>query len=89
MAPFPVQLTRSAEKELSKLPREAILRFAAAIDRLREDPTHARPGVDVKRLKGARSAWRLRVGDYRGIYEVEGDRVVFTRFARRSKVYRV
>lgn len=89
MAPFQVQLTRSAEKELSKLPREVTLRFAAAIDRLQEKPTRTRPGVDVKRLKGTRSAWRLRVGDYRGIYEVEGGQVVFTRFAHRSKMYRV
>ncbi len=89
MAPFRVEFTRSAKKELSKLPRDVAARFAAAIDRLREDPARARPGVDVRKLKGTGSAWRLRVGEYRGIYELEGDRIVFTRFAHRSKVYRV
>ena len=85
--PFRVEFKKSAEKEFARLPKEAIRRFADAIDQLSADATHARPGVDIKRLHGTRSTWRLRVGDYRGIYEVIDDRVVFTRFAHRSKVY--
>ena len=89
MARHRVQLTRSAEKELGKLPAGVVRRFVEAIDAVAEEPRKARPGVDIKRLKGTKSTWRLRVGDYRGIYEIEGATVVFTRFAHRARVYDV
>ena len=38
--------------------------------RLAELETNPRP-TDVKKLKG-RKAWRIRVGDYRVIYEIHG-----------------
>lgn len=89
MPRFRVRFTRSAEKEFARLARSVQERFAAAIDALAENPTRARPGVDIKRLHGARSTWRLRVGHSRGIFEVEGEAVVFTRFGHRSRVYDV
>ena len=45
--------------------------------------------MDVKPLRGLRGAWRLRIGDYRGIYELEPGKVRFTRFGHRSNVYEV
>jgi mRNA-degrading endonuclease RelE of RelBE toxin-antitoxin system len=62
-------------------------RFAIALEELRKDPRRPRPGVDIRPLKGLKGMWRLRVGDYRGIYQLEHDSVTFTRFAHRSKVY--
>ena len=87
MAGFAIELKHSAQREFQRLPREAILRFAQAIDELAKGPLRARAGVDIKKLHGTRSTWRLRVGDYRGIFESQKDRLVFTRFAHRSKVY--
>jgi mRNA interferase RelE/StbE len=84
-----VQLTRSAEKEWARLPGAVRSRFVEAIDALAQDPRKARPGVDIKRLRGTKGTWRLRVGEYRGIYELEEGVVVFTRFAHRSKVVEV
>ena len=82
-----IQFTRSAEREFGRLPREVKRRFARAIEALAEDPTRSRPGVDVRRLHGSEPAWRLRVGDYRGIFALEERRIVFTRFGHRSRVY--
>lgn len=79
----------SAEREFRRLPREIQRRFANAFEALAEDPTRARPGLDVKPLRGLRGAWRLRIGDYRGIYELEPGKVRFTRFGHRSNVYEV
>lgn len=87
--PARVEFTRSAEKEFGRLPREVQRRFADAIPLVAESPRRARAGADVRKLRGTRGAWRLRVGDWRGIYECEGGKVVFTRFAHRSKVYDV
>ena len=82
-----ILLTRSAEKEFESLDRSVQKRFALAIEELRHDPRRPRPGVDIRPLKGLKGMWRLRVGDYRGIYQLERDSVTFTRFAHRSKVY--
>jgi mRNA interferase RelE/StbE len=84
-----IEFKKSAEKEFQRLPKDVIRRFVDAIDQLATDPRKARTGVDIKRLHGTKSTWRLRVGDYRGIYELVEDRVVFTRFAHRAKVYDV
>ncbi len=87
--PWEIFLKASAEKEFRRLPREVQRRFANAFEALTEEPTRARPGLDVKPLRGVKATWRLRVGDYRGIYEVEPGKVRFTRFGHRSNVYDV
>jgi mRNA-degrading endonuclease RelE of RelBE toxin-antitoxin system len=80
-------LQSRAERELARLPRQVQIRFNQAFELLLYDARRARPGLDIRPLRGGGSAWRLRVGDYRGIYELDGERVTFTRFAHRSKVY--
>ncbi len=87
--PAEVFLKPSAEREFRRLPREIQVRFAKAFEALAEEPTRARPGLDVKPLRGVKATWRLRVGDYRGIFEVEPGKVRFTRFGHRSNVYEV
>lgn len=79
----------SAEREFRHLPRDVQRRFAQAFELLAEEPTRPRPGLDVRPLRGVKGAWRLRVGDYRGIYEVAPGKVTFTRFGHRSNIYDV
>ncbi len=81
-------LGRQAERDLSRLPREVQRRFAHALDELARDP-RPRSGLDVKPLRGLKGFWRLRVGDYRGIFQLEEDVARFTRFGHRSKIYDV
>lgn len=81
-----ILISRSAERELARLPRDIQERFAKALEELAKDP-RPRPGLDVKPLRGMKGAWRLRIGPYRAIYEVEEGQVRFTRFGRRSNVY--
>ncbi|HEY6238936.1 MAG TPA: type II toxin-antitoxin system RelE/ParE family toxin, partial [Thermoplasmata archaeon] len=69
MAGIEVLLTKSAGKELERLPRSVQLRFAVAIELLRVDPDRPRPGLDIRPMKGLKGMWRLRVGEYRGIYQ--------------------
>jgi mRNA interferase RelE/StbE len=59
------------------MPRDQARRIRAGIDRLALDPWA--PHFDVKRLKGQRG-FRLRIGDWRVIYEIdtaEGTIVIF------------
>ena len=88
MASYEIIVQRSAEREFRKLPRDVQQRFVAALDFLREDPRRSRPGCDVRLLSGLTNSWRLRVGDYRGFYVIEGMTVVFTKFGHRRNVYR-
>ena len=61
-----VVFERSAKKELDKLPRRVGDRVALAIAALAEDPR--RGATKVKRIEGA---FRIRVGDYRVIFEID------------------
>ena len=67
---YGVTLPRSVRKTLDRLPDAVVVR---TVDRLAELESDPRP-ADVKKLKG-RDAWRIRVGDYRVIYEIH-DRVL-------------
>jgi len=69
------------------LPKGIQRRMSDAIETMGDAPTRPRPGVDIRRLRGLAPAWRLRVGDYRAIFAVEDDVIVFTRFGHRSNVY--
>lgn len=82
MPPLRIELTTSPERELRKLPPDVRERFVLAIDDLASGGR-----ADVKKLRGTRSTYRLRVGEHRGIFEKKGDLATFTRFAHRSSVY--
>ena len=82
---YAIRIKESAARELQRIPRPERERLIAAIDRLAENPF---AGSALKgELRGLR---RIRVGDYRLIYEVqESDLVVLVlRAAHRREVYR-
>jgi mRNA interferase RelE/StbE len=62
-----ITLARSARKELEALPASVLARVWSRIEGLAAEP---RPRGSRK-IRGARSLWRLRVGDYRVIYTVD------------------
>ena len=64
---YQVSLTVSAEKELNALPAKMIARIVPRLEALATAPRP--PGC--KKLKGGESEWRIRVGDYRAVYEVD------------------
>ena len=82
---FQVILPKSVQKELDRLPDEIANRILARLSALETIPRSA----DVKKLKG-RDAWRIRVGDYRVIYEIH-DRtlqIIVITIGHRREVYR-
>jgi len=68
-----LEVERRAFKQLEKLPRSHRTRVTEAILALEENPFP--PDKKWKRLKGTGGLVRLRVGDYRVLYEVMGDQV--------------
>ena len=80
-----VILPKSVQKLLDRLPDEMVGRILARLAGLEANP---RP-PDVKKLKG-RPAWRIRVGDYRVIYEIH-DRelqILVITVGHRREIYR-
>jgi mRNA interferase RelE/StbE len=83
---FRVLLERAAEKDLTRLSRQVHDRVIDAIQRLAANPRP--PGC--RKLAGTKNDWRIRVGDYRVIYEIADEiRVVrVNRIRHRKEVYR-
>ena len=82
---FEVVLERSAEKDLRKLSDKVHERIIESISTLADNPRP--PGV--KKLAGTANDWRIRVGDYRVLYEIaEAVRIVrIFRVRHRKDVY--
>jgi len=86
MAAYRVVLTPAAERQLAKLPPQAREMVAAALVTLGGNP---RPSGCTK-LSGADDLWRLRVRQYRVIYQIVDDQliVVIVKIGDRKDVYR-
>ena len=83
---YRVLLERSAERDLGRLSSEVHGRVIVAIKGLANNPRP--PGC--RKLVGSKNDWRIRVGDYRVIYEIaDAIRVVrVNRVRHRREVYR-
>lgn len=81
---YTVLILPSAQKQLSKLPSAIASRIEEKLLELEQDPRP--PGC--KKLRG-RDAWRIRIGDYRAIYEINDDRLIVTvvTIGHRREVY--
>ncbi|RKZ33636.1 MAG: type II toxin-antitoxin system RelE/ParE family toxin [Gammaproteobacteria bacterium] len=82
---YSLKIKRSAVKELATVSLPYRRRIADAIDQLKVNPHRGTC------LKGDLTGWRrIRVGDYRVIYEVDEVevRVLVVRVAHRREVYR-
>ena len=83
---YRVEVKRSAQKEIAALPKPVQRRIVSAIEGLAKEPRPA----NVRKLTGSEDAYRLRVGDYRVIYQVADDvlAVLVVRVGHRKDVYR-
>jgi len=84
--PYHIELKPSARGSLAKIPQPHRQRIATKIDRLAENP---RPR-GVEKLAGKTPLYRVRVGDYRVIYEIQDAvlLVLVVRIGGRGDVYR-
>ncbi len=83
---YQVELRPAALRDFKRLPLEIQRRIRPAVDRLAANPRP--PGVDKLAARGNR--YRIRVGDYRIVYEIR-DAVLLVmvfRIAHRREAYR-
>ena len=86
MPDYSVTFARSARKELEKLAPQVVTRILERIENLVSIP---RPVGSLK-LKGEGNLWRIRIGDYRVIYEIDDLKrcIDVTIIRHRKDVYR-
>jgi len=74
-----IRYSKQAIKFLSRQDQSTRIRIVEAINRL--------PQGDVKKLQGQKS-YRLRVGDYRVIFDKNGDILYIEKIDNRGQVYK-
>lgn len=83
---FRIEWKKSTRKDLRKLPPKVVTDVIEAVEALAENPfPHG-----VEKLSGSDHAYRIRLGDYRVVYEVvrETKLVEIQRVRHRKDVYR-
>ena len=83
---YRIEFKRSAAKALKKLPKPDRRRIRDKIDSFAENL----PDPATTKMKGDNPFHRIRVGDYRIIYEIPGDILVIMvlKIGHRKEVYR-
>jgi mRNA interferase RelE/StbE len=86
MRAYDVQIMPQAQQDLKALSGKLLSRLEHAILSLYNEP---RPHK-TKKLSGTESKWRIRIGDYRILYEIDDSRKLIRiyRIAHRREAYR-
>jgi mRNA interferase RelE/StbE len=86
MDTYKIEWKRSATKELQKLPQQMILKIIAAVENLSSNPYP--PGV--RKLVSTENSYRIRIGDYRLVYNIGEDKLIveIIRVRHRKDIYK-
>jgi len=81
---FSLTISEKAKKEMRKLPVSEIKKLDTKIKTLPKNPY----AKGSRKLAGSKQTYRLRQGDYRILYEVEGQEIVVMSVGHRREIYR-
>lgn len=83
---YKLYLERAAERDLKRLSTENFYRLITEIKMLAKEPRP--PGA--RKIIGSKDDWRIRVGDWRVVYEIDNKQKVvrIMRVRLRREVYR-
>lgn len=82
MGSFKLEIKGSFERDIKKIDLRFIPKLLDSIEKLSENPFLNQS----KKIKGTESTYRLRIGDYRVIYQVEvSEKVVIVYYVRHRK----
>jgi mRNA interferase RelE/StbE len=79
---YPIRFKPRAIKDGKKIPKRELTRIFAKIEDMANDLSG-----DVKHLTDFHPEYRLRVGDYRILFEIEDDQIIIYRIRHRKDVY--
>ncbi|MBW1728010.1 MAG: type II toxin-antitoxin system RelE/ParE family toxin [Deltaproteobacteria bacterium] len=83
---YRIEVKRTAAKALKKISKSEQKRIIKAIDSLAENL----PNLDTTKMKGNNPFHKIRVGDYRIVYEIQDDvlLILIVKIGHRKDVYR-
>lgn len=83
---YKVEFKKSAAKALKLIPKSDQKRIARKIDGLAESP----PDPNTTKLKGDNPFHRVRIGNYRIVYEIQDDvlLILIVKIGHRKDIYR-
>jgi mRNA interferase RelE/StbE len=86
MSRYKVEFASAVLRNLEKLPSKISHKLVEVAESLGETPYP----IGTKKMIGNEGLWRIRVGDYRIVYKVEGHRLVvlIVKIGHRREVYR-
>lgn len=86
MANYKIEISSTAEKSLKKITKKELLKIVEAIQILSINPFPE----GCRKLAGEEGTYRIRQGDYRIIYEIEGKKllILILKIGHRKNVYR-
>jgi len=79
---YEIEFQSRALKELKATPQQDVQRILGKIQKL-ENGMHG----DIKKLTNFTPEYRLRIGDYRVLFELNDTRIIIHRIKHRKKVY--
>ncbi len=80
---FKIEWKEEAVKELSKLEKNISSRIYKTVSKLKEDFK----SMDIKRVQGT-NLLRLRIGDYRVLFEIDKDNIIILKVGHRKNIYK-
>lgn len=80
---YEIEFKPRSLKDCKKIPKEDLQRIFAGIEDLKDELKG-----DVKHLTNYSPEYRLRIGNYRILFELEDDKIVIYRMRHRQSVYR-
>ena len=83
---YRIEVKRSAAKALKKIPKSDQKRISKKIDNFAENL----PSPDTSKMKGNNPFHKIRVGDYRIVYEIQDDilLILIIKIGHRKDIYR-
>ena len=83
---YRIEVKRSAAKALKKIPKADRKRIVEKIESLAESP----PNPEITKMKGNNPFHKVRVGDYRIVYEIQEDvlLILIAKIGHRKDIYR-
>ncbi len=85
---YKVVVHKRVAKNIKHIPKSHLRRLSSLLEVLKRDQVLYRD-FDLKKIMGADSTYRVRIGDYRIVYfvEKENETVHILKFEHRDKVY--
>ncbi len=82
---YRAQFSKSARRQLRRLPEEIVLRIRRRIEQLKEAPR----GYGSKQLQGRPIRWSSRIGDLRIVYRIDdhGEKIHIQAVGNRDNIY--